>query len=198
MALDTAKTGSRQTPLDALPVGYIVDAAKVIEVIERQGVYVDIGVNGVKGFVHVISTHLTVLTIQISRLSDDAVHEISATSGPFKVSSLHHARITGYNPVDNLFQLSFEQRVLAQPFLRIEDVEVGSTLTGTVERILDKGIVIRLAEGITGWISVEQSADALPTATEKAFGKQVMVWEKRFKEESVVKVKVRLCHHCSR
>ena len=39
--------------MEALPVGYIVEAAKVTEVIENQGVYVDIGVEGVKGFVHV-------------------------------------------------------------------------------------------------------------------------------------------------
>jgi len=62
IALDIAKTGSGQTPLEALPVGYIVEAAKVTEVIENQGVYVDIGVEGVKGFVHVFSAHITLLT----------------------------------------------------------------------------------------------------------------------------------------
>jgi rRNA biogenesis protein RRP5 len=119
------------------------------------------------------------------------VETISATSGPFKTSSLHRARIVGYNPVDNLFQLSFEQRVLEQPFLRLEDVEIGSTLEGTVERLLEKGIILKLAEGITGWIAMEQSSDALPTAGQKAFGKQLIVWEKRFKEGSTVKVRVR-------
>lgn len=53
MDLDVAKTASGQTPLDALPVGFIVEAAKVTEVVEDQGIYVDIGVDGVKGFVHV-------------------------------------------------------------------------------------------------------------------------------------------------
>lgn len=53
LALDTAKTASGQSPLEALPVGYVVEAAKVVEVIEDQGVYVDIGVDGVRGFVHV-------------------------------------------------------------------------------------------------------------------------------------------------
>lgn len=61
IALDTAKTGSGQSPLEALPVGYIVEAAKVIEVIENQGVYVDIGVDGVKGFVHVSFPHTALL-----------------------------------------------------------------------------------------------------------------------------------------
>jgi ribosomal protein S1 len=43
--------------LEALPVGYIIEQAKVVEVVEDQGVYVDIGVDGVKGFVHVRSLH---------------------------------------------------------------------------------------------------------------------------------------------
>jgi rRNA biogenesis protein RRP5 len=93
-----------------------------------------------------------------------------------------------------LFQLSFEQRVLEQPFLRLEDVEIGSALEGTVERLLEKGIIVKLAEGITGWLAMEQSSDALPTANTKAFGKQLIVWEKRFKEGSTVKARVRTNH----
>ena len=57
VALDIAKTASGQLPLEALPIGYVVEAAKVVEVIEDQGVYVDIGVDGVRGFVHVRLYH---------------------------------------------------------------------------------------------------------------------------------------------
>jgi rRNA biogenesis protein RRP5 len=53
ISLDVAKTASGQSPLEALPVGYICEDAKVVEVVEDQGVYVDIGIDGVKGFVHV-------------------------------------------------------------------------------------------------------------------------------------------------
>jgi len=67
ISLDVAKTASGQSPLEALPVGYVVEAAKVSEVIEDQGVYVDIGVDGVRGFVHVY-TLLTDLTIDFSSL----------------------------------------------------------------------------------------------------------------------------------
>jgi rRNA biogenesis protein RRP5 len=51
--LDVAKTASGQPPLEALPIGFIIEAAKVVKIIENQGVYVDIGVDGVTGFVHV-------------------------------------------------------------------------------------------------------------------------------------------------
>ena len=51
--LDVAKTASGQAPLDALPIGFIIEAAKITKIVENQGVYVDIGVDGVPGFVHV-------------------------------------------------------------------------------------------------------------------------------------------------
>jgi rRNA biogenesis protein RRP5 len=106
------------------------------------------------------------------------------------VSSVHRGRITAYNPVDNLFLLSFEQKVLDQTFLRFEDVEVGSKLEGTVEKIVDRGVIVRLAEGVTGWIPIEQSADVLPTASKKPSGKELIGWEKRFKEGTKIKCKV--------
>jgi rRNA biogenesis protein RRP5 len=51
--LDVAKTASGQAPLEALPIGFLIEAAKVVKIIENQGVYVDIGVDGFTGFVHV-------------------------------------------------------------------------------------------------------------------------------------------------
>jgi len=63
-SLDTAKTQSGQFPLEALPIGFIVESAKVIQVIEKQGVYVDVGVEGVKGFVHVYPFLIQSLTIR--------------------------------------------------------------------------------------------------------------------------------------
>ena len=93
--------------------------------------------------------------------------------------------------MDNLFLLSFEQRVLDQPFLRIEDVEIGSKLEGTVQKIVDRGVIVRLAEGITGWIPIEHSADVLPAASKKGAGKELIGWEKRFKEGTTIKCKVR-------
>jgi rRNA biogenesis protein RRP5 len=55
LRLDRAKTASGQSPLEALPVGFILETVKVIEVLEDQGVYVDIGLDGVRGFVHALS-----------------------------------------------------------------------------------------------------------------------------------------------
>jgi rRNA biogenesis protein RRP5 len=118
------------------------------------------------------------------------VDSLLPNSGPFKVSSVHRGRITGYNPVDNLFLLSFEQHILDQPFLRLEDVVIGSKVEGTVEKAMDNGIVVKLAEGITGWIPLEHTADILPGTTKKHKGKELVGWEKRFKEGAKVSCKV--------
>lgn len=64
--LDIAKTASGQAPLDALPIGFIIEAVKVVKIIENQGVYVDIGVDGVPGFVHVPPRFTRDLMIDLS------------------------------------------------------------------------------------------------------------------------------------
>jgi ribosomal protein S1 len=74
--------------------------------------------------------------------------------------------------------------------LRLEDVDVGSKLEGIVENILDRGVIVKLADRITGWIPVEQTADVLPGTSKKSIGKDIMGWEKRFKEGSKIKCKV--------
>jgi len=51
--LAVAKTATGQSPLEALPVGFTLETVKITEVVEDQGVYVDVGVDGVRGFVHV-------------------------------------------------------------------------------------------------------------------------------------------------
>jgi len=92
--------------------------------------------------------------------------------------------------VDNLFLLSFEQHILDQLFLRLEDVEIGSKLEGTITKALDRGVIVKLAEGVTGWVPLEQSADVLPGASKKSVGKDIIGWEKRFKEGAKIKCKV--------
>ena len=53
--------------MEALPVGFTVEAVKVTEVIENQGIYVDVGIDGVRGFVHVTLV-LALLTKDLSSI----------------------------------------------------------------------------------------------------------------------------------
>lgn len=135
-------------PLDTLVRSAVVEAAKIISVEPSLGTFVDVGVKGVQGFVH------------ISRLSDGRVDTLEKTTGPFKVSSAHRARVLDYNAFDALFLLSFQQSILSQPFLRYEDVPVGDLVQAKVEKVVLKGgIVLELAQGVTGFVTETHVSD---------------------------------------
>lgn len=149
-------------PTELLPVSSIVDQATVVKIEQGVGVFVDLGVKGVRGFVH------------ISKLSDGKVETLSDTTGPYKIGSIHKARIIGYNSVDGLFIVSMEPKVINQPFLRIEDIEVGQVVKGTVEKMMVNatgvsGVLVNIAEGITGLVPEVHLADIHLQHPEKKF-----------------------------
>lgn len=151
----TAKTSS--TP----SIAAIVDA-KVVKVEPGLGLYVDVGSSKHLGFVH------------ISRVTDGTIDMISSEEGKFRVGSTHEARVIGYNAVDNLFMLSFEKKVIDQPFIRLEDVTVGAVVKGTIEKLLIgpsgiDGIILTLADGITGLVPSMHFADGVLQHPEKKF-----------------------------
>jgi rRNA biogenesis protein RRP5 len=138
-------------PLDQLKLSSIVDA-KVVKVEASLGLFLDVGVPRVRAFAH------------ISRLSEKKIDMLSQDSGLFKLGSSHKARVIGFNPIDGVFLVSLEQKVLDQPFLRIEDVPVGQIVKGTVERLVIKdgnvgGILVNLADGISGLVPEMHMAD---------------------------------------
>lgn len=137
---------------DALHVSSIIDQAQVTNVRPGVGLFMNLGSDGVSGFAH------------ISRLSDKKIDTISEDSGAYKIGSKHRARVVGYNPMDGLYLLSLEEKVLQQPFLRIEDVQVGQTVKGKVERIVLNergigGIIVNLAENLSGLVPEMHLAD---------------------------------------
>ncbi|CCF32825.1 rRNA biogenesis protein RRP5, partial [Colletotrichum higginsianum] len=137
--------GSRaKAPLDILPIASFVEKCTVRKVEPEIGLYVDTGVPGIAGFVH------------ISRVKDGKVDALYETSGPHKVGSTHRGRVVGYSSLDGMFLLSFEQNILDQPFIRLEDVPVGEVVSGKIEKVIVgengvSGLIVKLAEGITGY-----------------------------------------------
>lgn len=159
-------------PLHALAISSIVAECEVKRVEADIGLFVDVGVEGVPGFVH------------ISRVKDGKVDGLYETSGPFKVGSKHKGRVVGYNAFDGLYLLSFEKTVLEQPFLRVEDVPVGDVVNGVVEKLLVgengvSGLIVKLAEGISGLVPDTHLADV-----------RLQHPEKKFREGSKVKARV--------
>ncbi|PSS01007.1 hypothetical protein BD289DRAFT_450091 [Coniella lustricola] len=164
-----AKTGQEhKKALELLPISSFVEECTVKQVEADIGLFVDVGVEGIPGFVH------------ISRVKDGKVDGLYENSGPFKVGSQHRGRIVGYNAFDGYFLLSFEKTVLEQPFLRIEDVPVGDVVNGVIEKLVVgengiHGLIVKLAEGITGLVPEMHLSDVRLQHPEKKFRENMKV-----------------------
>lgn len=157
---------------EALPISTILEEARVVQVKHGVGLFVDVGVKGVQGFVH------------ISKVADGKIETLSESTGPYQLGSVHKARIIGYNSVDGLFIVSLEQKVLNQQFLRIEDVKVGQVVQGSIEKLIinESGInsiLVNIGEGITGLVPEIHFADV-----------HLEHPERKFKQGSTVKARV--------
>ncbi|KAL9096845.1 MAG: hypothetical protein Q9165_000809 [Trypethelium subeluteriae] len=162
LSQSVAKTGVvAQPPSDILTISAIVEAATVVKVIAKQGLVLALG-NGLYGWAH------------ISRLSDNRVDALTQTTGPYKLGSNHRARVLGYNSMDAQYILSLEQKVIEQPFLRLEDIQVGQVVQGTVERLIINangigGLLVNLADGITALVPELHLADVKLQHPERKF-----------------------------
>jgi rRNA biogenesis protein RRP5 len=148
---------------EVFPTGSFLENVKVARV-SSAGVWVTLdGVDGVSGYVH------------ISRLADEHVASVSPTTGKFKIGSTHRARVLTYNPVDALLVLSLEASVLAEKFLRVADIEIGSMVECEVERLIPAGIIVKVSKSISGLVPTMHMADVKLTRPEFKFkvGKKI-------------------------
>ncbi|TVY84220.1 rRNA biogenesis protein rrp5 [Lachnellula suecica] len=167
------KSGGKCTPLEALPSSTIVEEITVRKVESGLGLFVDVGIKGVPGFVH------------ISRVKDGKIETLSETTGPYKTGSVHRGRVIGYNALDGEYLVSLEPSTLQQPFLQIEDITVGEVVKGKVEKLVKvkeviRGVLVNLAEGITGFVPEAHMADIQPLQNS----------EKKFQEGTAVTTRV--------
>jgi rRNA biogenesis protein RRP5 len=158
----TMQAGQKLDPLKSLPLSSIVDEITVKKVQPGIGLFVSIGVKGVPGFVH------------ISRVTDGKIETLSESTGPYKEGSIHRGRVVGYNQLDGIYLISFEQKILDQAFLRIEDLEIGEVVKGTVEKLVVNakgvgGVLVKLSDGITGLVPEMHMADVSLLHPEKKF-----------------------------
>jgi rRNA biogenesis protein RRP5 len=186
MRLESKPPGSDPDIADksALHVSSIIDKAKVVRVDPGLGVYFKLGFDSLDGFAH------------ISRLGDSKIATLSADSGLYKIGTEHRARVIEYNSVDNLFILSLQETVIQQPFLRVEDVNLGMVVKGKVEKLLTdesglRGLIIHLSEGVTGFVPRIHLSDAQLQHPEKKFREGTQV-SARVLSTDVVKRQVRL------
>ncbi|KAL8703814.1 MAG: hypothetical protein Q9201_003009 [Fulgogasparrea decipioides] len=170
--ISSSADSETQNPIGILPLSTIVSEAKVVKVEPGMGLLLDMGVKGIRGYVH------------ISRITDGKIETLAQDTGPYRVGSKHKARVIGYNYMDGLYVVSMEAKVIAQPFLNIEDVQVGQIVKGTIEKLLINesgvsGIIVSIAEGITGLVPHIHFSDI-----------HLQHPEKKFKEGSSVTARV--------
>lgn len=146
-------------PLEALPIGHIIDNSKVVEVDLNRGVFADVHYNGLQGYAH------------ISKLSDEnRPNALGPSLGPFRIDSVHRARIIDFCYIDNLYKISFQESVLKKEFLSVAEIPVGATTTVTVSNILTSGdIVVTLADGIKGFVPAIYVSDIKLNFPEKKY-----------------------------
>ncbi|THH28303.1 hypothetical protein EUX98_g5889 [Antrodiella citrinella] len=149
--------GSEGVPIqDAYPIGAVLEAVKVSRVEAERGLIVEVG-PGVDAFVH------------ISRTSDEHVPRLSSSSGPWKVGTIHRARITGYFAFDGLLQLSLRPSVLAQKFLQVGEVQPGEIIRGTVKKLTDGALFVSISGNVDGVIWPNHYADIKLKHPQKRF-----------------------------
>ncbi|KAI9013729.1 hypothetical protein CLU79DRAFT_387856 [Phycomyces nitens] len=132
---------------DVFPVGSFLDNVEVVR-ITHSGLKVSIpSLEGVNGFVH------------ISRLADEHIKSVSASSGKFRIGTTHRARVLSFSPADSVLQLTLQPSVLAEKFLSISDVKVGSIVTGIIQKLMPSGLLVKLSKNILGLVPTHHLAD---------------------------------------
>ncbi|PNH39385.1 hypothetical protein VD0004_g7497 [Verticillium dahliae] len=171
-AKKAGKGGQAKPPLNVLPIAARVDKCTVRKVEPEIGLYVDVGVAGLSGFVH------------ISKVKDGKVEALYESSGPFKEGSVHRGRVIGYSTFDGMYLMTFEPTIIEQQFIRLEDVPAGEIVSCMIEKVVVggqgvSGLVVKVAEGITGYVHETHFADV-----------RLQHPEKKFREGMTVKARV--------
>ncbi|KAG0367667.1 rRNA biogenesis protein rrp5 [Mortierella sp. AD032] len=166
-----SQLGSKVFPGKFIPIGRSFDTVTIKRIDPRHGLLCSIDGIDIPAYVH------------ISRVADEHLANITAT-GKYRVDSTHRGVVLGYDPVDGLFQMSLQESIIDQPFLRIEDIAVGSVVKGTVTKVSDKGVIVALAKNIKGFVPLLHCVDSVVTSSTK---KHV---DEKFKEGKTVKCRV--------
>ena len=155
-------------PKERLPISTIVNEARVAKVDPIRGLFLDLGVKGIRGFAH------------ISRISDDKIDVLSESTGQYKVGSVHQCRVIGYNSLDALFLVSLERKVLDLPFLQLEDIKLGQVVEGVIDKLVTKdttveGAVVKITDSISGFVPEIHFSDVRLQHPERKFKQGVPV-----------------------
>ncbi|KIY51212.1 nucleic acid-binding protein [Fistulina hepatica ATCC 64428] len=153
--LSSRRTATKEDVETAYPTGRTLESVKIVRVEPERGLIVEVE-PGLEGFVH------------ISHVSDDYVPSLSATAA-YKIGTSHRARLTGHFLFDGILQLSLKPSVINRRILRVQDVQVGEVLKGTIESLTDKGLFVSIEDALDGIIRPIHFSDVALKHPEKKF-----------------------------
>ncbi|KAG9054803.1 rRNA biogenesis protein rrp5 [Serendipita sp. 407] len=144
---DDSDAGLEERSIEnAYPISTFLDNVKVMSVDSDRGLYVGVA-DGLLGSVH------------ISDVSDEHVPSLSASSGPYKSGTVHRARVIGFYPFDGVLKCSMKESILQQKWLRVEEVQVGETVKGTINSLTDRGLFVSISGSVHAVIWPNHYAD---------------------------------------
>jgi rRNA biogenesis protein RRP5 len=88
----------------------------------------------------------------------------------YREGTVHQARVTAVNPLDNIYSISLQPSVLAQAFLSHADLKAGMTVRECkIMRLSPKGMVVSVTDTITGFVPNIHLSDVMLRDPSKMF-----------------------------
>ncbi|XP_075697204.1 protein RRP5 homolog isoform X2 [Rhinoderma darwinii] len=91
------------------------------------------------------------------------------TPDKFQEGTVHTGRVVGFSPIDEILLLSFKGDVIGGLYLRLEDVQVGQILEGTVNSLTPLGMVVDITQHLNGLVPTLHLADVTLHQPEKKY-----------------------------
>jgi len=140
-------------PFGDLQRGNIIEDANVIKVDQVRGIYLSL--NGKhKAFA------------SKANLSDKEITNISTS---YAVDSKYNCRILGFNYAENTVAVTLKESVLAQQYMKYDDLIAGTTIDGTVKTLTKEGMVVSITKQLHGFVPRIHLADVMLKHPEKKY-----------------------------
>ncbi|KAJ2603240.1 rRNA biogenesis protein rrp5 [Coemansia sp. RSA 1721] len=164
-AAESSSTGS-EYGLWPIPYGTVIDGCKVVNVMEKFGIVLQIpSVESVRAF------------CSIGSLVDenDEKPSISRGSGRFHVDTVHRVRVVGYDAIDGVVKVTLRPSVVNEPYFIVSDLTPGNHVSGTIKRFTDAGVEVTISSTLSGFIHKHDLFDTKPIHPELLFkqGKRI-------------------------
>eukprot|EP00698_Gefionella_okellyi_P024672 TRINITY_DN8771_c0_g1_i1.p1 TRINITY_DN8771_c0_g1~~TRINITY_DN8771_c0_g1_i1.p1 ORF type:complete len:1836 (-),score=578.71 TRINITY_DN8771_c0_g1_i1:2327-7834(-) len=103
--------------------------------------------------------------VHISRVADTRTESLDG----FKVGDAHIGRVVSMSLLDGLWNIALAPSIVNAKWLRLEDIEVGSLVQGTIAEVKPFGMLVQLTETIRGLVPLMHLADTTISNPAKKF-----------------------------